>query len=463
MKDTASIIVKNATIVTMDKERRILRNAAVAVEGTTIVDVGPVESVASKFEAVDQEVDAEGMAVLPGLINCHTHTLQCLGKGFGEDMTLIDWLNDFMLPLRRAATEKAHEAAAVHACIESIRSGATCLVDNILPNASQSLTGRIAKCYQKAGVRGLLARPIALTYDMTMDPASTNLEDKELNITEKIVSEWKSRKDDLVWACPSPAAIWRVSRRVLEDCREMSQRYNVPVHSHIAEVPEEVESTLKRYGRREIEFIGDLGLLGPRFHAAHSIWVSDGEIDLLAKSGTNVVHCPISNMYVRSGIAKIPQMVDKGVNVTLGTDGGCVGSAHDMLELMKVTALLHKVNPHGQTKITPLEILKMATVNGARAIGREHELGSIETGKKADFFLLDLLRTHSIPMHDVLSSIVFYSHSSDVKTVVINGKIVMKDGTITTVDEAKALKETASEASDLAQEIGLKTDLKLAS
>lgn len=443
----------------MNRERRILRNGAMVVKGTTILDVGTTESISSKFCAVDQELDAKGMVVLPGLINCHTHTSQCLGKGYGEDMRLIEWLNSFMQPLRRAASDRSYEIGATHACIESIRSGVTCLVDNIHPNSSVSRVDKIASCYQKAGLRGLLARPIALTYDAATDSAATSMEDEELRSTEESVSRWKERKDDLVWVCPSPSAIWRVSPRILESCLEMSRKYDVPVHTHIAQVPEDAEFTLQRYGRREIEYVGDLGLLGPRFQAAHSIWLSDDEIDMLAETKTNVVHCPISNMYVRLGIAKIPQMMDKGVNITLGTDGGCVGSAHDMIELMKLTALLHKVNPHGQTKITPLNIMEMATINGAKAIGKQHELGSIEPGKKADFFLIDFSRAHSIPVHDVLASVVFYSHSSDVRTVVINGKIVMKDWTITTVDEAMALRETASEAAALLEKIGLRSSL----
>lgn len=426
--------LRGATILTM-RGNEVIENGDVVIEGDIIVDVGKAEEVRKRYPTAEEEINCSRMVLLPGLVNGHTHTSQILLKGIGLGKGLMDWLPIISGSIRQKATWDDMKLAATASMVESVRSGCTTMIDNVPMNPSKQKMDDLGQLFMNHGFRVVLARGLVLVnpatgqYDPSMSP------EKELKETEGAVEAWQRRGEGLVTVSPGPSAIHRCNQEVFTRAKEISDRYNVPVHTHIAEVQDEVKMTVEKYDCREIEILAKWGVLGHLFQSVHSVWLSDEEISILAQTRTNVMHNPSSNLYLASGVAPIPQMLSKGVNVTLGTDGSTVGSPHDMLEMLKLAGLIHRVNPNHPSHIEPWILLQMATVNGAKSLGREHDLGTISKGKQADLFTLRKRDIRMNPIGDIAANIVYYSNSSQVDTVIIKGKVMMRGGNITFVNE----------------------------
>lgn len=438
------ISISNTTIITMDKDRRIIRNGTIAIDGNRIMDVGSADEILANYGTGEEVIDGSGTIAIPGLINAHTHMFQNLLRGLGDDMELMGWLKEMLYPINSVLTEEDVYISALLGCVEMIKTGTTFMINNHHFCTSEKAIDNLAVAIEKTGIKGLVARGIKIKTARAEKRQVPNhvfpyTPDEEIKLTEKLIRKWNGKADGRFQICPAPTSINLCSPEVFRGLKKLSDKYNVPVHTHIAESPAEVEFSIKDYGKREVEFLYELGVLGPRFHVVHGVWLNDKEIELLAKTKTHVIHCPVSNAYLASGIAPVSKMLKAGVNVALGTDGPASNNNQDMIGVIKTAALLQKVAELNPTAIRSDQVMEMATIGGAKALGLEKEIGSIEQGKKADIVLVDVKKPHIAPVHRPISAIVYCAMGSDVDTVIIDGKIVMKKRKILTINEEEAL------------------------
>jgi 5-methylthioadenosine/S-adenosylhomocysteine deaminase len=450
------LTVLHATVITLDKQRRVIEDGGIAVEGRTIVEVAESDEIISKYGEGRDSIDASGMLAIPGLINAHTHMFQDLLRGLGDDMELMGWLRHMLYPVSQALTDEDVYAGALLGCAEMIKTGTTFVVDNHHINTSEGAISNVARAIEETGIKGMIARGMKIKtkrcekwglpdylfqYDF----------DEEVKLAEKLIKRWHGAASGRIQVCPAPVAIYSTGPELLMEAKRISDKFEVPIHTHIAESPAEVESTLEDYGKREVELLNEIGVLCPRFHVVHAIWLDDREIGMLAEKGANVVHCPVSNMIIASGVAKVPKMLKSGINVALATDGPASNHNQDMMGVLKTTALLHKVATLDPLAIRCENVLEMATLGGARALGLEHEIGSLEAGKKADITLIDLRKPHIAPVHRAISALVYCAMGSDVDTVIIDGKVVMRGRKLLTIDEEEAMSKAEGVADELVE------------
>jgi 5-methylthioadenosine/S-adenosylhomocysteine deaminase len=453
------IVIVNATMVTMDGQRRIFQNGGLAFEGDRILAVGTAEEIESQYPHPEKRIDASGQVVIPGLVNAHTHSFQSLLKGLADDLNLLDFLQQLIYPIGEVITVDDIYVGALLTCVEAIKSGTTCLVDNQTVCASEEAADKIAQAYEQTGMRGIIARgirqwnPRCEKWNIPRHEFVYSLEE-EIRLTEKLMDRWS--RSTRLRVCPAPLTIFTCGPEPFIEAKKLSAKYEVPVHAHIAETASEVESTLEDYGQREVEFLYSLKVLGPRFHLVHGVWLSDDEIQMLAATGTHVIHCPISNMYLGSGVAPIPQMLELGVNVALGSDG--IGNYnHDLFAVMRASTLLHKATNRDATVIPANQALEMATLGGAKALGLDQEIGSIEPGKKADLVLINLRQSHLVPVHRVTSALVHGVSGADVTTVIINGRLVMEQRQMRSSDERAVIAQAEAVGNDLVRRAGIRS------
>jgi 5-methylthioadenosine/S-adenosylhomocysteine deaminase len=423
------LLVLNGTLVTMDKDHRVIDDAGVAVTGGRIVAVGTSQDIARSYSAA-QTVDAGGKIIIPGLINGHTHVPMTLFRGLADDLDLQDWLTKFIFPAEaKNVSEEFVRAGTRLGLAEMIRGGTTTYCDMYY------FEDAIADETAKAGVRGILGETII---DFPVADNKTNAE--AMAYVERFVQKWKGH--ELIIPAIAPHAPYTVSEEHLKAVRAFSDRTGAPIVTHISETKREVEESLKAKGASPIDYLSRIGFLDDRVIAAHVVWPSDGELEILKRAGVGVVHNPQSNMKLASGVAPVPKMLKAGLKVGLGTDGAASNNDLSMWEEMDTVAKLHKVFSGDPKVISAEEAFELATIRGAQAVHLEKEIGSIEIGKRADLVLVNHDSLNQIPLYNVYSDLVYATKASDVQTVIINGRIVMRDRRLLTLDEA-AIKDKA--------------------
>ncbi len=432
MARDVDILVTGGTVVTMDGGRRIIDDGAVAVVNGRIAAVGPAAEIAKAHHA-PKVIDARGAAVLPGLVDLHYHT--SLSRGVSDDLPLDAWLMNFFYPEVRAMTPDDVYLAALMSYCESIKSGTTCVND---------MYRYMERCGDAAETIGIRAELSCLVAD-----DSEGIESPESN--ERMVIAKHGTAGGRVRARFGVEWAPIISEERLRTVRRLADKHGVGIHIHLNESLDELQLTQKRHGRRPVELAHDVGILGPDCIAAHCVWLNNKEIKLLKETGTSVSHNPVSNGKLGSGISPVPEMLAAGVTVGLGHDSAVCNNARDIFETMKFAALIHRAERANAAVMPAATVLEMATINGARALGLGDEIGSLEPGKKADLIVLDLGNVHMTPRlrgrHDnLLSNIVYSGHSSDVRTSIIDGALVMEERTVLTVDEAR-LRAQVDEAS----------------
>jgi 5-methylthioadenosine/S-adenosylhomocysteine deaminase len=426
-----SLIVTNATVVTMDPSARVVQGGAVAVDGSDIVGVDTAASINRQFRAA-QTIDAGGQIVLPGLINTHTHAPMVLYRGLADDLALMEWLEKYIFPAEAKTVSPAFVRAGTRlAVLEMIQSGTTTYADMYY------FEEEIAKETKAAGLRGVLGQTV-----IQFPVADAKTPKDGLTRAETFITAFKG--DPLITPAVAPHAMYTLDAATLRAARDLSRRHNVPTLIHVAETRDEVKTSQDQHRLSPVAYLDSLGFLGPGVLAAHGVWVSDTEIALLKSRGVGVSHNPESNMKLASGTAPVPGYLKADVALGLGTDGAASNNDLDMFEAMRTASLLHKLHTGDPRVVNAREALEMATIRGARALGMEKQIGSLEVGKRADLIVVSMRGARQTPLYDPLSHLVYVAHGDDVRTTIVHGKVLMRDRKVLTLDEGAVLREASS-------------------
>jgi 5-methylthioadenosine/S-adenosylhomocysteine deaminase len=432
-------LIYNGTILTMDATNQIFKPGYVYLEHDIIVEVGAWSEDGSMDHLKVQATcayDATGKVVIPGIINGHTHLFQTFMRGVSDHSPLAQWLKEIIWPMSLAMEQEDFYLAALIGCIENLKSGATYMMDHHYIHTYPENDASVLRAMVDSGIRGHLARGGS---DLAGEVRLRETEEQIFGATDRLLDEWEGAASGRIRIALGPLNLYGCSRGYLERAAVFSRDRNLISHVHVAETSEQIDTTMARYGLRNLELLNEVGLLGEHTQVVHGVWLDDGELALIRDQGASVIHCPVSNMYLASGVARVPEMLRMGINVALGTDGPGSNNCQDNLEVLKFTACLHKVNELDATLLPPMEVLRMATVNGAKAVGRSDELGSLEPGKKADLVTVDMRKAHISPVHRASSALVYNANGNDVDLVIVGGKVVVEKGACTWVDEQEIL------------------------
>jgi len=423
-----SLVVTNGLVVTMDGGRRVLANGAIAIAGADIVGIDTSEAIAGRFRGATV-IDAGGHIVMPGLINTHTHAPMVLFRGLADDLALTEWLNKYIFPAEaRMVSPEFVRAGTRLAALEMIRSGTTTYADMYY------FEEEIARVTSDAGLRGVLGQTI-----IQFPVADAKTPADGLARAERFVNAFKDHP--LITPAVAPHAMYTLDGPTLRAARDLALRLGVPTIIHLAESRDEVQTAQERFKTSPVAYLDSLGFLGPGVLAAHGVWVSDAEVALLKTRGVGVSHNPESNMKLASGTAPVPAYLRADVGIGLGTDGAASNNDLDMFEAMRIASLLHKLQSGDPRAVGAATALEMATIRGARALRMEKQIGSLETGKRADLIIVSTDAPRQVPMFDPVSHLVYVTHGDDVRTTIVNGRVLMRDGRVQTLNEAAVLKE----------------------
>jgi 5-methylthioadenosine/S-adenosylhomocysteine deaminase len=418
----ADLIISGGTIVTMDNQRRVIEDGAVAVSGGRIVAVGSRAEIERNYSG-RETIDARGKVVIPGLINGHTHVPMTLFRGLADDLDLQEWLTKYIFPAEaKNVSEEFVRVGTRLGLAEMIRGGTTTYCDMYY------FEDAIADETVKAGVRGVLGETV-----IDFPVADNKTWPEAMAYTDKFVKKWKGNA--LITPAIAPHAPYTVSEDHLKDVRDFSKRTGAPVVIHVSETRKEVDDITKSKGVPPVDYLARIGLLNDRVIAAHIVHPTAEELTVLKRLGVGVVHNPQSNMKLASGVAPVPQMLQADLNLGLGTDGAASNNDLNMWEEMDTAAKLHKVFTMDPKVVTAEQSFEMATIRGARALHMEREIGSIEKGKRADLVIVDLDDLNQTPSYNIYSDLVYATKADDVRTVIIEGRVVMRDRSLLTLDE----------------------------
>jgi 5-methylthioadenosine/S-adenosylhomocysteine deaminase len=422
-RQAVDLLVVGGTIVTMDQTRRVIDDGGIAVSQGRIVAIGPRREIESRYTS-RQKVVATGKVITPGLINGHTHVPMVLFRGLADDMDLQEWLTKYIFPAEaKNVTEEFVRVGARLGLAEMIRGGTTTYCDMYY------FEDAIADETAKAGVRGVLGETII---DFPVADNKTNAEG--MAYVEKFVAHWKGH--ELIIPAIAPHAPYTVSEEHLKAARAFSDRTGAPIVTHISETKREVDDSVKVKGASPVAYLERIGFLNDHVIAAHMVWPQGSDIAILKSRGVGVVHNPQSNMKLASGVATVPRMLTEKVFLGLGTDGAASNNDLNMWEEMDTVAKLHKVFTGDPKVISAQEAFELATIRGAQALHLDKQIGSLETGKRADLLVIDRDTLNQIPLYNVYSDLVYATKAADVETVIINGRVVMRNRRLLTLNEA---------------------------
>lgn len=432
--ERVDLIIRGGTVVTMDGSSRVIDDGAVAIKQDRIVAVGASAEVSAMYIA-RRTINAAGKVVMPGLINTHTHVPMVLFRGIADDLVLMEWLQKYIFPAEaKNVDEQFVRWGTKLGCLEMIQGGTTTFVDMYY------FEDAIADETSRAGMRAVLGETV-LDF-----PAPDNKTwEAAMTYVENFGQKWKG--NPLITPAIAPHAPYTVSTDHLKQAHSFSERTGLPLVIHIAEDQAEVKTIQERYGASSVSYLDRIGLLDQRVIAAHMVWPTEEDIKTLARRSVGVAHCPQSNMKIAAGAAPVPQMLRAGVAVGLGTDGAASNNDLNLWEEIDTAAKLHKLISKDATVINAREALEMATIRGARAIHLDKEIGSLEIGKRADVIIVDMTSTHQTPVYNVYSQLAYATKASDVETVIVNGRLVMQNRRVLTIDE-RSVRAKATEYRD---------------
>ncbi|MEM2440073.1 MAG: amidohydrolase [Candidatus Bathyarchaeia archaeon] len=413
------------------KDGRVIRDSAVVVENQTIVDVGKTSEILGKYPRGYERINAKGKVVVPGFVNTHQHAAMSLLRGYADDLPLQEWLEEWIWPLERHMTAHDIYVGALLTAVESVLGGTTTVntMYHYTPDENE------AKAFAEVGLRAVVGH-VCFSWR----------EKEDRKALEDLAKNWHGKADGLIRVSVDPHSPYTVDPEYMRElktlCNELNEKYGsekAPIiwHIHVAETSDEPEKIRKAFNidlkGGIMEYLDSLGVLDSHVIAAHCVALIDKDIAVMKSRGVKASHNPISNLKLASGISPVPKMLEKGVTVSLGTDSPCSNNSADMFEVMKVAALLHKGVNKNPTLMPAAQVLGLATIEGAKALSWNSEVGSIEVGKKADLVIVDFAKPHLCPVHNEISHLVYAAKATDVETVVVNGKIIVENRRLTTV------------------------------
>lgn len=434
-------LISGGTILVMDDKDHTIRNGAVAIEGEKIIAIGEKEDIENRYIA-SEIINAKDSLIMPGLVNCHNHAPMTYFRGLADDLELMDWLNNYIFPAEAMfVDEEFSYLGALLACAEMIKSGTTTFCDMYI------FEDEVARAAKMAGIRCLVG-------EVLFDFPSPNFKTAEegLKYSEFLIQKWVD--DPLVNIMLEPHALYTCSFNLLRESKKLADKYGVYLGMHYLESMLERETLKEKHGKSPTHFLRDMGYLSERFIAFHCVYLEEEDIRIFADYGCKVVHNPESNMKLASGVAPVPEMIRAGVTVGLGTDGCASNNNLDMFQEMDTAAKLHKVAKLDPTVMDAKTVVRMATCEGAKALGMENIVGSLKPGMKADIIIINLNKPHLTPLYNEYSHIVYTMNGADVDTVLINGKVVMKNRKLLTLHEDQIMAAVEATAIKIKKKFG---------
>lgn len=420
----STILIKNAIILNPGENDCLKTTSSLLIKDDIIAEIGD-----NITEKADKVIDGEGKILMPGLINTHTHLSMTLFRGLADDLSLDTWLNDYIWPVEAHLNGYYCYIGALLGAVELIKSGTTTFSDMYFYMED------VARAVDEAGLRAVLS------YGM-IDFADEEKRRAEIAANVDLFKNCNNAAEGRIKVFFGPHAPYTASKELLDEVRDLASKFNTGIHIHVAETQKEVEDILEQTGKRPFEYLDDIGFLGPNVVAAHAVWLSEEEIDIIMDREVKISHNPCSNMKLASGISPVANMLSHDICVSIGTDGASSNNNLDLIEEMKTASLLQKVATLDPKVLTSEETVAMATINGARTLGLENEIGSIEVGKKADLILIDTDEANMTPDSSCISSnVVYAAKGSNVDTTICNGRILMENRKLTTLDEEKIYKK----------------------
>jgi 5-methylthioadenosine/S-adenosylhomocysteine deaminase len=440
--ERVSLLILGGVVVTMDANATVIEDGAVAINGTTIVAVGPRQSLAGRY-AGQATIDARGQVVLPGLINTHTHAPMVLYRGLADDLALMDWLNRYIFPAEKATVSPEFVRIGTRlAALEMIQSGTTTFADMYY------FEDDIADVTREAGLRAVLGQSV-IQFPVA-DAATPAL---ALARAETFLERWMA--DPLITPAVAPHAPYTLDGPTLQAARALANRYRAPLLIHLAETRDEGAIVLKAHGTTPARYLDGLGVWNGRSLAAHAVWLDDADLAILRERGVGLAHNPESNMKLASGVAAVPRWIAGGLRAGLGTDGAASNNDLDMFEAMRAAALLQKVSTGDPTALPARQALELATRRGAEALGLGDRIGSLEAGKQADVITVAMDGARQTPLFNAMSHLVYVTRGSDVRTSIVAGQVLMADGRVRTLRPDDVLREARAMAGRVRTAVGL--------
>ena len=437
-----SILIKGGTLLTMDRVNTIVR-------GDLLIDGNRITTIGETGQVADVVVDATDCVVLPGFIQTHIHLCQTLFRGSADDLSLIDWLKTRVWPMEAAHNAKSIAVSARLGIAELIKGGTT----NILSMETVNHTTEVFKVVEETGFRATVGKCMMDKGDEVPDALNEET-DRSVDESLALLETWNGRADHRIRYCFAPRFAVSCTRELLERVGRLAGEHGVMIHTHASENTSECQIVESETGLRNIAYLDQVGITGPHVALAHCVHLNDDEMAILKSSGTHVAHCPSSNSKLGSGIAPVKELLNRGISVSLGADGAACNNRLDMFSEMRLAALLQKTL-HGPDTLTAETVLRMATVEGARALGEQDALGTLEAGKRADAIVVRLNESHVTPRADLASTLVYATQASDVDSVIIDGQVVMQERKLLTIDEAETIVTANREREELLVRAGL--------
>jgi 5-methylthioadenosine/S-adenosylhomocysteine deaminase len=449
------IVVSGGAVVTVDDDFTLHDTGWVHVSDDRIAALGEGDPPTDVLARADRHIDATGGAVMPGMVNAHTHLFQTFFRGLADDKPLLDWIRECIWPGAVHLDCSSAGIAATLGMVENLRTGVTTVIDHQYVHVDEQIDDAVCTAADELGIRFLLARGWA---DRNYEPQLTETAQQIIDRTRTVRDRWHGHDNDRIRVELAPLIPWGCSDEVMQSTVAEARSWGAGTHIHCAESAEEVEMSLSERGMRHVEWLESLGVLGPDFQLAHSVWLDDAELDLIAERDAVVVHCPVSNMYLASGVTRILDMRARGIRIALASDGPGSNNRQDMFEVLKTTVLLQKVHHLDAMALQPEDVLVMACRGGAAALG-DDSIGSIEPGKRADLVVVDLQSVFTAPVHRVASALVFCASPANVTHVMVDGRLLIDGGMLTVVDEDALIASAEVSARDVWDRAGVPTRL----
>ena len=435
------ILIKNAYVVSMNEKREIYNNGSILIENDLIKAIGKVDEKSILDTA--EIIDAKGKIILPGLINTHVHLSQQLGRGIADDVDLLTWLRERVWPYESNFDYESSLISSTACCVEMIKSGVTTFLE-----AGGQYVEAMAEAVKNTGIRAALSKSV-MDEGIGLPTNWIKTADEEIQVQKELFDKYNNTADGRIKIWFGLRTIFNNSDDLIIKTKKIADELNTGIHMHIAEIAAENDYVKTNRGNSTVEHLHKLGALGPNLLAVHTVWLTDREIDLFRLYDVKVSHNPAAAMKVVLGFARIPEMLEKGLSVSIGTDGAPSNNRMDMMREMYLTSLIHKgrtLNP----KVVPAEqVLEMATINGAKCALLEREIGSLEVGKKADLIILNPNTIHSLPLHDPIANIVYTMSSENVESTMCNGKWLMKNREILVLNESNLIEQVKIKSEEI--------------